>query len=64
MAISMAVARENSVAGSRNVMYMAWKVPTVAVSAAEAAMAHSFTPLMLMPAAWAALSRSRTAVSA
>ena len=43
MAISMAVASENSVAGSRNVMYMAWKVPTSAVSAAEIAIATSFT---------------------
>ncbi len=34
----------------------------MAVSAADSAMAISFTRLSLMPAAWAALSRSRTAV--
>ncbi len=52
---------ENIAAGSMKVRYMAWKVPTIAVSAPDRATAISRTRTVSTPAACAAEARSRVA---
>ena len=61
MAIWIENCSENIDSGSMKVRYMAWKVPTMAESAAETATAISRTLTVPTPAAFAALSRSRVA---